>query len=65
MGSIETSFVKHIAKDLFEKHPTMFTADFEKNKDAVNELVDIKSRRMRNIVAGYLTTLKKREKTKV
>lgn len=62
MGRIKTSFVKHIAKDLFEKHADKFTADFSKNKEVVKELIDIKSKRLRNIVAGYITALKKREK---
>jgi len=65
VGRIKTSFIKHIAKDLFEKHADKFTTDFEKNKEIVKQLIDIKSKRMRNIVAGYLTTLKKREKIKV
>ena len=65
MGSIKTSFIKHIAKDLFEKHQGRFSIDFDKNKQAVNDLINIKSKTMRNIVAGYLTTLKKREKNKV
>ena len=65
MGRIKTSFIKHIAKDLFEKHSNKFTTDFEKNKEVVKQLVDIRSKRIRNIVAGYLTALKKREKIKV
>jgi small subunit ribosomal protein S17e len=64
VGRIKTSFIKHIAKDLFEKYSEKFTTDFEKNKEVVKQLAEIKSKRIRNIVAGYLTSLKKREKTK-
>jgi len=62
MGRIKTSFVKSIAKDLFEKHSDKFTTDFSKNKELVKELVDMKSKKLRNIVSGYLTKLKKQEK---
>lgn len=64
MGRIKTSFVKHIARELFEKHPDKFYADFGKNKLAVDEFVDVKSKKMRNIIAGYLTTLKTQESRK-
>jgi len=62
MGRIKTSFIKHIASDLFEKYSDKFTTDFEKNKEVVNELVDFESKRIRNIVTGYITSLKKRER---
>ncbi|HKZ45107.1 MAG TPA: 30S ribosomal protein S17e [archaeon] len=64
MGRIKTSFIKHVGKELFEKHPEKFGIDFEKNKPAVDEFVDVKSKKMRNIIAGYLTTLKRQETRK-
>lgn len=63
MGRIKTSFIKHIASELFEKYSDKFTTDFEKNKQVVNELVDFESKKIRNIVAGYITSLKKRERS--
>jgi len=63
MGRIKTSFIKHIARDLFEKHPDKFSTDFEKNKEVMKDLIDIKSKRTRNVVAGYLTSLKKQKKS--
>jgi len=62
MGRIKTFFVKHIASDLFEKYPDRFLTDFGHNKEVAKELIYIKSKRTRNMVIGYLTTLKKREK---
>jgi len=62
MGRIKTSFIKHIASNLFEKYSDKFTTDFEKNKQVVNKLVDFESKRIRNIVTGYITSLKKRER---
>ncbi|MEM7826233.1 MAG: 30S ribosomal protein S17e [Candidatus Aenigmatarchaeota archaeon] len=60
MGRIKTSFIKRIAKDLLEKNPEKFSSDFETNKRMVEELIDIKSKKIRNVVAGYITSLKKR-----
>jgi len=62
MGRIKTSFVKHIALDLFEKYSDKFTTDFSENKEIVKQFVDVKSKRLRNVVAGYLTSLKKQSK---
>ena len=61
MGNIKTSFVKHIARDLLEGHGDKFTTDFEKNKEVMSELIELKSKTIRNIVAGYLTNLKRQE----
>ena len=59
MGRIKTSFVKRVGKEIFEKHGEQFTEDFNKNKAIVEKFAYIKSKKMRNIVTGYITTLKK------
>ncbi|MBI4010285.1 MAG: 30S ribosomal protein S17e [Candidatus Aenigmarchaeota archaeon] len=61
MGRIKTTFVKTIGKDLFEKYDGQFFDDFSKNKAVVDKLIIIKSKKMRNIVTGYLTSLKKQQ----
>lgn len=61
MGRIKTSFIKKIAKDLMEKNSDKFSTDFETNKRVVSQIVDINSKKIRNIIAGYITSLKKRE----
>jgi len=64
MGRIKTSFIKHIARDMFENQPDKFSTNFDKNKEALKELIDIKSKKSRNILAGYLTSLKRQEGSK-
>ncbi len=59
MGRIKTSFVKHIGKDLFEQHAEKFTADFSENKEITKQLAYIKSKKLRNVIVGYITSLKK------
>jgi small subunit ribosomal protein S17e len=58
LGRIKTTFVKNIAKDLMEKHPETFSGDFEKNKKVLEKFVSFTSRKMRNLVAGYITGVK-------
>ncbi|MEM5829316.1 MAG: 30S ribosomal protein S17e [Candidatus Aenigmatarchaeota archaeon] len=61
MGRIKTSFVKRVARYLLEKNGDKFSTDFETNKKIVGQLIDINSKRIRNIIAGYITSIKKRE----
>ena len=42
-----------------ERHGSKFDNDFEKNKLVVNDAADIPSKKLRNIIAGYATRLKK------
>jgi len=60
MGRIKTSFIKRIAQDLFDARAEEFSTDFNKNKETVNKLASFESNRMRNVVSGYITRLKKR-----
>lgn len=61
MGNIKTSFVKTVANEIYEKHEDKLTTDFSKNKEVVKEFADVKSKRLMNMITGYLTKLKKRE----
>ncbi len=65
MGRIKTTFVKSIGRELYEKHKDKFFSDFSKNKPVVDELIFIKSKKLRNIIAGYLANLKKQEMHKI
>ena len=58
MGRIKTTFVKNIAKELMEKHPGSFSESFEDNKKTLAPFVSFASRKMRNLVAGYITSVK-------
>lgn len=58
MGRIKTKFVKNIGKDLMEKHVDSFAGNFEDNKKTLETYASFKSRKMRNLVAGYITAVK-------
>ena len=62
MGRIKNTAVKTLAKDLIMEHGKIFTDDFEKNKEALKAVKEIKSKRVRNILVGYITKEMKRVK---
>jgi small subunit ribosomal protein S17e len=55
--------VKRISRELVERFPDRFTKDFESNKELVEALTNIKSKKLRNRVAGYMTHLVVSERT--
>lgn len=57
MGQVRTLYVKHLAKSLVEKYPGRFTDKFEKNKEEVDKLVKLESKKIRNEVAGYIVNV--------
>jgi small subunit ribosomal protein S17e len=61
MGRIKTSFVKRKTKELNKKYGDKFSADFVDNKKKTGEHTLLHSKKLRNIVAGYMTRLKKKE----
>lgn len=56
MGRIRTKDVKDLARDIYEAYGEKFSGDFEANKASLNELkiVEGRSKRFRNRVAGYV-----------
>lgn len=62
MGRIKTQLIKRVTLELFARHKGEFTGDFEKNKEAVQRYVSVSSKKLRNIIAGYITRLAKERK---
>lgn len=44
---------------LMKEHGSEFKKDFSENKALVREFVDVKSKKLRNVIAGYVTRLTK------
>ncbi len=59
MGKVRTTLVKRTARKLLEMYPDLFTRDFEHNKKIVSQLIEYKSKKLRNQIAGYITHLVK------
>ncbi|MBU4266551.1 MAG: 30S ribosomal protein S17e [Candidatus Altiarchaeales archaeon] len=65
MGRIKQTYLKRIANELLEKYKVEFSKDFQKNKEKVQELSTVKSKSIRNKIAGYITKVMKRDATEV
>jgi small subunit ribosomal protein S17e len=57
MGKVRPTIVKRTARKLLEMYPDLFTRDFEHNKRVVSQLIEYKSKKLRNQIAGYITHL--------
>ena len=53
--------VKRLSTELLEKYPDRFTIDFEENKKTILSLAIIRSKVLRNKMAGYITSKLRRE----
>jgi len=57
MGRIKTKKVKRITNELFRKYKDEFKESFDENKKIITKLADINSKKLRNVIAGYVTRL--------
>jgi small subunit ribosomal protein S17e len=48
--------VKRISTELLEKYPDRFSIDFDQNKKIIKEIAVIRSKILRNKIAGYITS---------
>lgn len=64
MGAIRPAIIKRVARDLVNKYPDKFTGDFETNKELVEKYTTVQTKRLRNILAGYVTRYYKNLNTK-
>jgi small subunit ribosomal protein S17e len=61
MGRIKTTYLKRRTKELFKLHGDKFSQEFAHNKELTNSYASIGSKKLRNIIAGYMTRLKQKE----
>lgn len=47
--------IRRIAEDLVTRYPSLFTSDFDKNKQALSQVSVIRIRSIRNQLAGAIT----------
>lgn len=59
MGRIKQTYLKRVAEKLLGGYREEFGKDFEVNKKKVNEHSDVKSKSIRNKIAGYITRVMK------
>lgn len=62
MGRIKTAQIKRITNLVIAKHKDRLKTTFEENKVIVGSLIDTRSKKLRNVIAGYVTRLMKTNK---
>ena len=63
VGRIKTILVKRVTKQLVSEHLKELSDDYTKNKEIIKKYVNIKSPKIRNVIAGYATRLVKQSKS--
>lgn len=62
LGRIKTILVKRVTKQLVRDHIDEFSEDYNKNKEILKKYANIKSSKIRNVVAGYAARLVRQSK---
>ena len=62
MGRVRSTYIKRAARELIKRYPDKFSTDFKQNCLALDELVNLKSKSLRNRIAGYINNLLKQKK---
>jgi len=62
MGRVRSTHIKRAARELLKRYPDKFSTDFKQNCLALDELVNVRSKPLRNRIAGYLSNLLKQKK---
>lgn len=62
MGRIKTAKIKRITFKLIKEYSDKLKKNFGENKKAVNEILEVRSKKLRNVIAGYATRLMQIEK---
>ena len=57
MGKVKTDHIKRIAKELIARFPDKFSSNFEDNKREVAALTQGATTKVRNQIAGYITSV--------
>lgn len=59
MGRIKTKLIKRVSLRLIKDHEADLKKEFNENKKLLSKFVDIPSKKVRNVIAGYVTRLLK------
>ena len=55
MGRVKSIAIKTLGDDIIKAHPKKLSADFDSNKKVLADITVIKSKRTRNVLAGYIS----------
>jgi len=55
MGRIKTQQIKSKGEDIYSQHGKDYSTDFVKNKLMVAKHATVRSKKLRNVLAGFMT----------
>jgi small subunit ribosomal protein S17e len=61
LGRIKINMVKRVSNELIEKDRQSLSTDFSANKAIVSSKINVPSKKIRNVIAGYVSRLMKRK----
>ena len=61
MGRVTPKYIKKIGLEIYKKYKDRISESFEENKKFLNEIAMFGSKKVRNVLAGYLTRLAKKK----
>jgi small subunit ribosomal protein S17e len=60
MGRIKTDMIKRNTRKIVAMYPEKFSKTFDKNKADLKDVAEFGSKKVRNVIAGYVSRLKKK-----
>lgn len=60
MGRIKTKLIKRLTNEVLENYGNQLSTAFDDNKKVITAHLDTQSKKMRNMIAGYATRLKRK-----
>ena len=60
MGRVKTKNIKRVGNQLLEDYPEAFSDDFAENKVTVSKMTTAQTKSIRNKIAGYIVTTRKK-----
>ena len=57
MGKVRNVTIKKFGRALVEKFPEKFSQDYDENKQILTQVAEISSKKLKNRIAGYITSL--------
>jgi small subunit ribosomal protein S17e len=61
LGRIKINMVKRISNELLDTQRQSLSTDFSKNKLVVSAKVNVPSKKIRNVIAGYVSRVMRRK----
>ena len=59
MGRIKTRLIKRVSKEIVTEYSDLLKKTFDENKQVLSDKIDVPSKKLRNVIVGYVTRIMK------